>query len=103
MDDWQVGDLALCIKQGKWRSVEDCDEGLSLRFPRLGCVYRVAGVQRDMKGSWLNFDEFGGGFAATRFIKTTPPEADQFDREVIELMNGKPVTAQDNHSAPSPG
>lgn len=92
-EHWQVGDLALCIKPG-------------IRT-RSGCIYRVRRVllphtrrQADTGCYVINpslsllFEELpdrGRSCGATRFRKVTPPPADAFDREVIELMTSKPA------------
>jgi len=89
-DDWQVGDLALCIKLGPWRDVIG---------PKCGEVRAVRGVGRDPIGVGLWLEGYPGklrsdGFSASRFRKITPPKADEFDREVIDLMIGKPVPVE---------
>lgn len=100
MADWQVGDLALCVRGGPLPG------GVPhFAFPRSGQVVLVELVERwptlqSPFGTTLIFSEdlpenIGGSrcWAASRFIKVTPPEADAFDREVIEQMRGEPVEA----------
>lgn len=80
MSGWQVGDLALCISSGV--------------TVRAGEVNTVDKVWPDTGGLTLR-----GKFSTSRrgsyyphmFIKVTPPEADEFDREVIEHLTGAPV------------
>lgn len=94
-DDWQPGDLALCIKCGPWERWDGGSEGPQTDI-RSGGIYRVRKT-----GTWegsviLWFDEhpgnwFDDAFAASRFRKVTPPEADEFDREVIEHMTNAPI------------
>lgn len=96
MCDWQVGDLALCIG-------EDHCPGIGTKWcPKVGGVYVVAEVVpafqmvNDRVG--LNFaedtDKWAWKFSAHHalyFRKVTPEKAEEFDREVIEQMNGAPV------------
>ena len=96
--EWQPGDLALCIKGG----VIDLNAKRPLEWPRAGKIYRVrqAGPSKFTVGYrhalWLydGPDNAGHGpvWAASRFRKVTPPKADEFDREVIELMNSEKVS-----------
>lgn len=93
MSGWQVGDLALCIKIGTWRTVTSMKE--IRNGPRPGSIHQVSAVAfpDDIGGSAaLYFDEFmPGRFNGRRFRKVTPPKADEFDREVIEHLTGAPV------------
>lgn len=86
MSDWQVGDLALCMRgvipkngdpviaPGSLHTVKSVTQGRTKRgLLLLGVPTR---------------NPFG--YAAYRFIKVTPPAADAFDREVIEQMTGAP-------------
>lgn len=97
MSDWQIGDLALCIK------------GYSLCKPPLvtGSIYTVRDVfwgvdateeceALELDGMPIIIDEQGeqwDGHESYRFTKVTPPAADEFDRETIALMNrvGQPA------------
>lgn len=93
-ENWQVGDLALCIKKPRH------SPGI-----KQGGVYAVSAVWpfRDWTGEiGLEFAGVGGGpevpgfhnaFAASRFRKVTPPKADEFDLEVIEAMKSGRVSA----------
>jgi hypothetical protein len=95
MADWQVGDLALCISQGHPKFD---DKAVSLT---IGRCYTVRKVGRPI--DWLDYERALGlaevipaygpnyGWPESMFIKITPPEADAFDREVIEQMSGEPV------------
>lgn len=94
--DWRIGDLALCIKQGAWRSRGEVNQYPPIRG---GGVYRVADVATADGLTALWFDEYPGpgleyAFAHFCFIKITPPEADAFDREVIGLMAGQTTPAE---------
>lgn len=88
---WEVGDLALCIKVGAW--------SLDGAGPATGSVCRVSAIDRNSDDGflYLGFEEWPDSpwgadrFRASRFRKITPPKADEFDREVIDLMLGKPV------------
>ena len=79
MADWQKGDLALCVV-GKYS----------------GRIYLVVGVLKQgiQTGLLIEGSQSGhptGAWCASSFRKVTPPKADEFDREVIELMNGQPA------------
>jgi hypothetical protein len=95
-DNWQPGDLALHINPRP-------------RFLRTGAVYVVQGVVGPIKWACGDFgpalilqghihpendrNDANGGFWHGQFRKVTPPKADEFDREVIELMCGGKVSA----------
>ena len=92
-DDWQVGDLALCVRGG--RDVNPAGE-----LTRAGCVYTVANVFiSPFKGNLrLHFKELPAFIGnpiwasnADRFRKIRPHKADEQDRETIALLTGKPV------------
>lgn len=100
---WQVGDLALCV-----RKYSECGEFL-FGEPEPGRVYEVLDVDvvefadgdhdialtlKDAP-SCTDEDDFPAGpvWWHGRFVKVTPPAADAFDRETIELMKGAPVDA----------
>lgn len=85
MADWQVGDLALCVKVGAWSKFGPA--------PKAGEINVVDGLYCDpVDGSLhLGFAEYRDAFLASRFRKVTPPKADAFDREVIALMAGEPA------------
>lgn len=96
-DDWAPGDLALCVNAGAIRSPSGrlC---VILSALRRGAVYTVGVVvvsrlteTTDLVLREVRTNSDTGGFIASRFIKVTPPEADEFDRETIELMRGKPA------------
>lgn len=81
MSDWQIGDLALCVVGGP-----------SIAAGEVHTVATVFDTGLSLTGkistSWR------GSYKKSRFIKVTPPAADEFDRETIALMNGvkEPVT-----------
>lgn len=95
MSDWQKGDLALCVNTRKSHRAT-----AGVRFKK-GRIYTVAGVSLTSvpegytNGPYLFIHEDASGLTAAhwRFRKVTPPKADEFDREVIDLMAGKKVTA----------
>lgn len=94
MSDWQVADLALCVSNKPDR--HDPKAHLIV----MGRVYPVAvvGLRNTDGALGLGFREVpvednpkkAYGFSARRFIKATPPAADEFDREVISMMPGVP-------------
>lgn len=95
MSDWQVGDKALCVDTGI------SPEGFDAPYLELGRIYTVYATGVDPLGQFglyldeLDSDGFNGGCLAWRFIKVTPPEADKFDREVIDLMTNQPAPVED--------
>jgi hypothetical protein len=96
-DDWQPGDLALCVNASP--CPEFGDTGLSG-----GIIYSVREVLNDHGGSsalygkgdvalrvvgvlhWFPFD-------AKRFRKIRPHTPDEEDRETIRLLNGETIPA----------
>ena len=88
-DDWKVGDLALCVRA--------CPFGNDATRP--GHAYsvtqiRINGVNWDgTRSTGLRFQGVArwGYSDSRRFVKVTPPEADEFDRETIELLNRAPA------------
>lgn len=95
-DDWRPGDLALCVSD-----IFEEAEGPETWFPLPGHVYSVAGTVADcgdgfgpallLKEEPAHVPNPGLGWPAKFFLKATPPEADEFDREVISLMTSNPV------------
>lgn len=90
MADWQPGDLALCVKAGKWRAIsgrESCDG------PRRGSVCAVVGVHSRNRATYLELAEWPGeAFAAHPFRRIPPHTPDAEDAETIRLLTGAPVT-----------
>ena len=96
-DDWQVGDLALCVKGGAF------DGARASAHPKAGQVVTVHGMGvlitpafpkgvLAMRSMDLPPNVNGGHlWRADRFIKVTPDEADAEDAETIRLMTGAPV------------
>ena len=97
MNDWKIGDLALCIKSGRVTrtgsiyTVSDMllkQPGERLRNPDGSRRYltspvlllRFEGVKPVRKNSWSNSD---------RFVKVTPEDEDGFDKEIIDKMKEK--------------
>jgi hypothetical protein len=100
MADWQVGDLALCVRGGRYPGMTLADT------PRAGQVVTVERVLfGPMRGAEAGVWQIGSSelppnvrgnhlWFAGRFIKVTPPETDAFDREVIDLMTRQPAKVQ---------
>jgi hypothetical protein len=96
-DDWQAGDLALCLKVGPWARA-----GLS--GPQAGCFYTVRkvdfgplvilgqGVRLWLEG-WPG-ETGDASFSARRFRKIRPHVPDAEDRETIALLTGKPAKVE---------
>lgn len=87
MSDWQVGDLALCICTRDLKEPTTQGKGIAGRRLRMGAIYTVAGLNpHRLWGLSLVLAEEGAGTAgAKRFIKVTPPVADDLDRETLTL------------------
>lgn len=89
-ENWQVGDLALCI------SIPDYPGDYELWKPMIGQFLSVVDISSCCdSGLLLNFAEdpdldLDFGFEEHHFRKVTPPEADEFDREVIASLTGQP-------------
>lgn len=92
MSDWQVGDLALCVR------AEPNSRGMAHPC-RVGAVYIVEAVVESVTSGILGLCLVGvhfpgcsqNGDYASHYRKVTPPAADEFDRETIELMNRAPA------------
>lgn len=90
--EWKVGDLALCIKIGEWTGAVS-GRPWNAGSVRAGGIYTVSHIGPGFSCPVaLKFiGEPARRYDARRFRKVTPPAADDFDRETIELMNRKPV------------
>jgi len=96
-DNWQAGDLALCVALYDGGGIDPLPTNL-----KIGGVYTVERVFRgvDLFGNThlgLCLAEVcpvilgGHGFVADLFRKIHPHTPDAEDRETIELLTGKPV------------
>src|SRR3546814_1520945 len=98
-DDWRVDDLALCISRHE-------------RYPpevRPGAVFTVRAVLAEMPdltggqpGTGLKFKDVPdlgprAAYCARRFRKITPGEPDDFDAEVIDLLDRKSTRLNSSH------
>jgi len=92
-DDWQPGDLALCVAQGPDPEHWSGKAG----GPRLGGVYVVERVEIEPFGDYfpaglyLAFADFPDSFFHEGFRKIRPHAPDAEDAETIRLLNGAPV------------
>ena len=87
MADWQKGDLALSTHNWEQRDRNGT-------APDAGAVHEVVASYTDDCGTFLIFGDWPhSDWRASFFRKVTPPKADEFDREVIDLMNRKTVEA----------
>ncbi|WP_066113804.1 MULTISPECIES: hypothetical protein [unclassified Blastomonas] len=97
-DDWQPGDLALCVSSEGFH--DDFVEGN--QYPAIGSVSRVNDVclleaSLDDKwnqpgGVWLSFDEYPVFLCFSgNFRKIRPHVPDEEDAETIRLLTGTPV------------
>jgi len=97
-DDWQVGDLALCVRGGP------INKGSGLcGFPVAGTLHNVQAiaiaptVSHPRGAVCLSAETLPANrtgcrrWNACRFIKVTPNEAGEEDAETIRLLNGAPV------------
>lgn len=94
-DDWQPGDLALCVKVGRWEIVRpgNCPS-MNLRA---GQILTVDGVKVDIGVSFLHFTLGRGWYAACCFRKIRPHIPDEEDAETIRLLTGTPVLEPQRH------
>lgn len=84
-ENWQPGDLALCIDDGPSAEGYQPPE---LEFGRIYTVYAVGTDPHNELGLFLDeLDSrgFAGGYLASRFRKVDLP-ADDIDRAVVELL-----------------
>lgn len=86
MSNWKPGDLALCVKLGPWQTLKDGPSGAEVR-PGEICI--VESVRLEERLYLRLVGHTPGLYSASRFRKITPEEADEFDRETIDLMLGK--------------
>lgn len=93
--DWQVGDLALCVRGGPWDQNHVAPE-----FPVAGRVYLVDYVaiaefnDGPFLALWLNNgpqNVDGPFWGAERFRKIRPHTPDAEDAETIALLTGTPA------------
>jgi len=92
-DDWQPGDLALCVNNTPWE--HEAEAYLLV----LGRIYTVAacGVPPGGKRFCLAFRDIsndgksGNAYCASRFRKIRPHTPDAEDTETIALLTGKPA------------
>lgn len=81
-EDWNKGDLALCVDDTPNRVWGKSD----LRLGRVYVVTHTTWVD-GLQGLFLDTarSQATHGFRSSRFIKVTPQEEDEFDRETIEM------------------
>lgn len=97
-DDWQPGDLALCVNNGAIITPSAGYAGPRGQL-RVGAVYTVTWVGVDgavRKDHALGLVEAKspapkGGFSVHRFRKIRPHTPDAEDAETIRLLTGAPV------------
>lgn len=90
-NNWQINDIALCIKQGKWRvrgSDEIVDDG-----PKAGQLLTVNRVDYiwNNQAPWLMLGFVGYGkdlFAADRFIRIAPGRTTD-RQDLAEVSRGR--------------
>lgn len=99
MDDWQIGDLALCVKHADMMGQKT---GAYQNGPIVGSVYTVSGV-RDFPEAAYTGDTTGlrisgfTGFLWAGFFRKIHPLSDEEHREcIVELAADQraPATAQ---------
>lgn len=91
-ENWQVGDLALCIKTDAWRPIGP--RGNHSVLPAAGHFYTVRRVKTDSDGEFLAFIEGTGLWRSDRFRKIRPHTPDEQDAETIHLLTGAPEAAE---------
>ena len=100
MSDWQVGDLALCVNVSPTVQVDALTgklfRGVAGKRFRKGAFYTVEriGYKRGHLALGVAEDPEKRYAGAFRFVKVTPPEADEFDRETIEMEKRWVLTPQ---------
>jgi len=98
-DDWQVGDLALCVDDRPpyiYGGHKECSPKWTDPL-RKGCVYTVVKIGLGKTGRLgLKVDPKAGGLAS-RFRKIKPLSAEEHRSAIIELANDRrvPVEATD--------
>ena len=98
-DDWQPGDLALCIKQGPWLRVSTDGTVIKGNGPPAGRILKVRSVSPcACCPIALKFSDWPDanvprwtGYNAQRFRKIRPHKPDEEDAETIRLLNGVPA------------
>lgn len=94
MADWQSGDLAVCIHDGRW--MELIGNGIG-HGPRAGDLLRVDYILRQIPsmpedGVWLTFLEFPlDCYPSSAFRKVEPDAAPAEDAEIVSLITGRPL------------
>lgn len=87
--NWQVGDLALCVYEGPWfDQYRRCRVG-----PLPGSVHTVSRVWQPAEKLLISLQDWPieMGFWACAFTKIAPHAPDEEDAETIRLLNGQPV------------
>ena len=93
-DDWQPGDLALCVNDTPHWSDQPSASGFEIRVGARYTVSRVGFCRFGLNALIGLFEDPSGwdwGYLAFRFIKVTPLEPDAEDAETIRLLTGAPV------------
>ena len=96
-DDWKSGDLALCVRGGRYPKVYSARKS----FPVSGRIYTVVSYAKDVEfidgpraGLFFSDAPMNRGarvWSACRFRKIYPHVPDAEDEETIALMRGSPV------------
>lgn len=94
MADWNLGDLALCINNSKIFHSGGVSTGEGLIKGKVyGAVVSISvGSEWEDAPILLTFENDYAARRASRFIKVTPDEEDEFDLEVINAMKEQYVT-----------
>ncbi|BDW81051.1 hypothetical protein MACH24_04890 [Erythrobacter sp. Dej080120_24] len=93
--NWQIGDLALCIKQGRWRE-RVTGKAVSIG-PRAGEILTVVRLDyshlpKNVGQLLLGFEMHGSDlFAADRFIRINPDHSG--DREDLNVQKPQHLNA----------
>lgn len=79
-DDWQVGDVALCVKGGRWFNADGPNPG----GPEIDRVYSVCRIY----DGFLGFPDWAGQlWDSACFRKVRPDDPKACDREFETLLN----------------
>ena len=94
-DEWKVGDLALCIDDGPVKIIGGCPEVEEEYVANLNCgsIYKISQITKGRTTNVIGIADMSkrAGGIESRFVKITPQESDEFDREVIDLLIREPV------------
>lgn len=95
-EDWQRGDLALCVKNGVWKQCWEGDVIVNSNGPSSGAILQVRDVGHGHFGTCLWFVEYPGdrtsdAYTSIHFRRIPAHTPDAEDAETIRLLTGTPA------------